>query len=603
MSLVLFGWQMGSDSAVEFAQANLLHLGVRYQLLGSMAAGAMLVGLAASVYIATTGPRGVLIVQRLSRLVAPLVILAVTPPLVFRGTWSPLPTALAIGAFTLLLERLLRISLRELCTVSEASRGSVASPELRRRSRLAGLVVVSSAAFYAIYMSRYTLFNHRRFGTYGFDLGQFDHVFWSTLHGHPFRDAPLGLTHDWQELGNHAELSVIFFLPFYAIRPNAETLLIIQACMLGLGAIPLYLFAARRLPRVYACTLTICYLLYPPLHGSNFYDFHFQPIAATFVLFTIYFVDTRRWIAAAITFMIAVGCREDISVGLALLGLYLVFVGYRARAGLVMAISGAAYFVVIRFYVMPRFGQNWFSDMYKDLYPRPDGPHSYAGVMLTLASNPSYVFQTLLTSDKLRYFLQITAPIAFLPLRRGYLLPALVPGAMFTLLTTAYEPTTDIGFQYSGHFTPYVFAASAVMLSVYRSHPDSAFKLRAALAALVVATLLCTLHWGAFPPRGAIKGGFANIVFDRPTPEQEQKARDLAQLAAMIPPDASVSVSEEELPHVSARLNILTLKSGTNSADYLLYGQSSNGSGHAAKALQDGEYFEIATRPGLALLK
>ncbi len=373
--------------------------------------------------------------------------------------------------------------------------------------------------------------------------------------------------------------------------------------MLGLGAIPLYLFAARRLPRFYACTLTLCYLLYPPLHGSNFYDFHFQPIAATFVLFTIYFIDTRRWILAGITFIVAVGCREDISVGLAWLGLYLAVAGYRARAGTLMAISGAAYFVVIRFYVMPRFGQNWFSEMYKDLYPRPDGPHSYAGVILTLASNPMYVFQTLLTTDKLRYFLQIVAPIAFLPLRRSYLLPALVPGAMFTLLTTAYEPTIDIGFQYSGHYTPYVFTASAVMLSVYRSGTDASVKLRAALAALVTATILCTLHWGAFPPRGFVKGGFAHIGFDRPSAEQEQKARDLAELAAMIPPEASVSVSEEELPHVSTRLNILTLRSGTNLADYLLYGVNSNGAGHAAKALQDGEYVEIATRPGLELLQ
>ncbi len=533
---------MSSDSVVEFAQANLLALSVRHRLLCSMAIAAMLVGLAAMSYIAAIGHRGVLAVERLSHLAAPLVISGVTPPLLFRGTWSALPTALAIGAFTFLFERLLRISLRELSALTEASQAALSGPGLRRRNRLVGLVVVLSAAFYAVYMSRYTLFNHRRFGTFGFDLGQFDHVFWSTLHGHPFRDAPLGLTHDWQELGNHAELSVIFFLPFYAIRPNAETLLIIQACMLGLGAIPLYLFAARRLPRFYACTLTLCYL-------------------------------------------------------------YLAVAGYRARAGTLMAISGAAYFVVIRFYVMPRFGQNWFSEMYKDLYPRPDGPHSYAGVILTLASNPMYVFQTLLTTDKLRYFLQIVAPIAFLPLRRSYLLPALVPGAMFTLLTTAYEPTIDIGFQYSGHYTPYVFTASAVMLSVYRSGTDASVKLRAALAALVTATILCTLHWGAFPPRGFVKGGFAHIGFDRPSAEQEQKARDLAELAAMIPPEASVSVSEEELPHVSTRLNILTLRSGTNLADYLLYGVNSNGAGHAAKALQDGEYVEIATRPGLELLQ
>ncbi len=178
---------MSSDSVVEFAQANLLALSVRHRLLCSMAIAAMLVGLAAMSYIAAIGHRGVLAVERLSHLAAPLVISGVTPPLLFRGTWSALPTALAIGAFTFLFERLLRISLRELSALTEASQAALSGPGLRRRNRLVGLVVVLSAAFYAVYMSRYTLFNHRRFGTFGFDLGQFDHVFWSTLHGHPFR--------------------------------------------------------------------------------------------------------------------------------------------------------------------------------------------------------------------------------------------------------------------------------------------------------------------------------------------------------------------------------------------------------------------------------
>ena len=46
---------------------------------------------------------------------------------------------------------------------------------------------------------------------------------------------------------------MFFLLPFYAIRPNAETLLIMQASILGLGAIPIYLFAIRRLSIPYGC--------------------------------------------------------------------------------------------------------------------------------------------------------------------------------------------------------------------------------------------------------------------------------------------------------------------------------------------------------------
>jgi len=293
-------------------------------------------------------------------------------------------------------------------------------------------------------------------------------------------------------------------------------------------------------------------------------------------------------------------CREDISIGLAVLGLYLLLVRHRPRAGLALAVSAATYFVVIRFAIMPKFGTGWFSNIYKDLYPQPLGPFSYGGVMQTLITNPAIVFRTLLTADKLKYFLQITAPLAFLPLRRAYLLPALVPGAMLTLLTTGYGPTTDIAFQYSGHFTPYVFAASAVALASYRGARPAVF--RSVVAALALSTFLCTRDWGAFPPSGSLKGGFSIISFAVPTAADFRKARDLAQLAAMIPEGASFAVSDNELPHVSGHLNVLTLQDGIG-AEYLLYGIGSRGANVGEQLLASGEYVEVAQRPNLRLLK
>jgi len=416
------------------------------------------------------------------------------------------------------------------------------------------------------------------------------------------RCTPLGAFRNWSSIAGHADISVFFLLPFYAIRPRAETLLIMQSFILGLGAIPIYLFAARRIAPLYAAVLAICYLFYPPLHGSNFYDFHMQPVASTFVLFTIYFVDARRWVWCTLSYIVAICCREDISIGLTMLGLYLVVTRHRPRAGIVMAVVGTIFFVTLRFAIMPYFGPSWFSDIYKDLYPKP-GASSFGGVIQTLMTNPVYVFRTLLTQDKLRYFLQIMTPIAFLPLRRKFLLPALAPGTLFTLLTTAYPPTIDIGFQYSGHFTPYIFAASALALAAERWDGDGGAKMRASMAAVVVATFLCTLHWGAIPPHGTIKGGFSQVGFDRPTAEQLQKARDLAELAAMIPEEAKFAVSEEELPHVSGRLNVMTLKYGLTDTQYLLYGTSSAGATFGAQALADGTFIEVDRRPGLMLLK
>jgi hypothetical protein len=65
----------------------------------------------------------------------------------------------------------------------------------------------------------------------------------------------------------------------------------------------------------------------------------------------------------------------------------------------------------------------------------------------------------------------------------------------------------------------------------------------------------------------------------------------------MIQPDASVAVSEQEMPHVSGRLNVLTVKYATNSADYILNGHASMGADVASRAVANGEYVELAQRP------
>jgi uncharacterized membrane protein len=591
----LFAWQVATDAFGDFARANVLDTMTRRSLIMAMLAGAAVTGLASAFYASLSTQRAVRL-HRTALILSPLVLIGVVPPILNASIWpDALSVAMAIAVFTLLFERLLRVSLETMDS------GPSVAEHTRARRRRALVVVILAALFYAGYMGMYTVFAHLRFQTYNFDLGQYDNVFWNWLHGRPLVCTPLGADKPWSSFSSHADLGIFFLLPIYAIYPHAETLLVLQSLLLGLGAIPLYLFAVRRIPPWSACALVICYLLYPPMHGSNFYDFHFQPVAGTFVLLVIWAVDSKRWVWLTISFILAISCREDIAVGLTILGLYLLLARYRPRAGLLMAVVAATYFVVIRFVIMPSHGQGWFSDIYKDLYPQPTGPFSFGGVIQTLITNPTYVFRTLLTAEKLKYFVQIAAPLAFLPLRRAYLLPALIPGAISTLLTTGYGPTTDIAFQYSGHFTPYVFTASAVALAASRGFRPFVF--RSSVAALVVGTFLCTHQWGAFPPSGRLKGGFSIISFAWPTAADLRKRRDLAQLAAMIPEEASFAVSEQELPHVSGRLKVMTLRDGAGGAEYVLYGIGSGGSHIATQLLAGGDYVMVAERPAVALLK
>jgi uncharacterized membrane protein len=608
-----------------FISANVLSLPNRQRLLIGMIAGV----LAGAVVGLLAWGAGVARLRRLAHLLAPGILLALLPPLFLKSAWpSPLNIGLVIAAFLLLSERLYRIAFAAAAEGRAPSdfpdaAGSSGAPSAYGRLRhlgaslwrglgsipgllpvtvrrwLPAAVVGAGALGYAIYMSVFTLRMHGRFQTYGYDLGQYDNVFWSTLHGHPLRDGPLSLTKDWQELGDHALLSVFFFLPFYALKPGGAILLVIQSCVLGLGAIPLYRFAARRLSRSFAALIALAYLFYPPMHGLQFYDFHMQPIAATFVLFVIDFVDERRYWLCAIAFVIAIGCREDIPIGLALLGAFLALSGHRFRAGLIMAVTGSAYFVLMRFVVMPSFGGGWFQSIYKDLVPQ--GAPNFGGVIATLFSNPIFAFVSLLQAEKLRYALQILLPLAFLPLRRSYLVLSIVPGSLFTLLTTQYAPTIDTGFQYSAHFIPYVFPAVVLAIAAYGAEGEGLARRRAALAAVVTGTVLCGVFWGAIPPRDSIHGGFGMLSMAAPSAADRQKEKDLRALHAMIPPTASVAVSEAEMPHIS-RLEMRSLRDTTD-ADYILFANGSAGSANGERVLATREFEKIADRPGLMLLK
>ena len=606
-SIALFVQELRDSWLTPFITSNTLTLANRQRLIIVMVIGAAVAVVAGLLALWNSVRR----LKRVAHLLAPAILVGFIPPLCTPAAWpTPLTLCVVIGALLLLGERLFRMSLAaaaerpEPLTSATSARSRdvwVALVPERVRRWLPPLIVLAAVIGYAIYMSVFTLRMHGRFQTYNYDLGQYDNIFWTTLHGYPLRDYPLGLIKNWHELRNHASLSVFFLLPFYAIKPGATALLVIQSCVLALGAIPLYRFTARRLPRSYAVVITFVYLLYPPMHGMQFYDFHMQPIASTFVLFVIDLVDDRRYWLCALAFIIAVGCREDISVGLAVLGAFLALSGHRVVPGILIAVAGAAYFVVIRFIVMPSFGGWGFHDIYKDLLPV--GARNFGGIIATMVSNPMYTFVTLATSEKLRYMLQILLPLALLPVRRSYLVVSIIPASIFTILTTQYAPTIDIGFQYSAHFIPYVFTATAVCLAAFGNEGAGLIRRRAALVTLVGAAIICSVHWGAIPPRDKIHGGFGMMTMRAPTEADIRKDKDIKALHALVPKDASLAIGEAEMTHVS-HLNIKGL-GDTFDADYLLYsiGSGAAGSSNADRALATGAYEKAGERPGLILLR
>jgi uncharacterized membrane protein len=361
----------------------------------------------------------------------------------------------------------------------------------------------------------------------------------------------------------------------YALCQRAETLLVIQAVLVAGAALPLFFYARRHVGAWTACLLAYVYLLYPPVHGANLYDFHYLPIGVFFLWLSLYALDSRRPILTVVAVLFTLSVREDVAAGLAIVGAYLLLTGQRPRAGLVVGAIGLGFFALMKLVVMPRVlgGESSFISLFHDLVPA--GENSFGGVLKTAIGNPGYTLHTLIERDKLLYLLQIFTPLAFLPLRRPIGLLCCALGFLFTLLSTGYAPLIQTSFQYTADWTTYLFMAMVGNL-VWISRPlavgdvKGPARRKAWLLTLVVSTLIGSYEFGAVFQRNTIRGGFGPYTFGTsPTDLEHRKA--IHVILAEIPPRAKIVASEQLVPQVSNRADAYTLRVGTYDADYLLF--------------------------------
>lgn len=523
-------------------------------------------------------------VPRAADLLSPLVVTGLLPALFSWRTWAsdPLPYLVTLGVFGLLLEWSLRRSFAALPAELFERLGQVG--ETSRLGHVLPLVVVlGGAIFYTAWIGHFTVLNHRRLGTSGFDLGINVNWCFNAMHGQLWRCPTLFGSDGGHFIGNHAIFAMLYWLPIFAVKPGAETLLWWQAFIVGFAAVPLYFFAKTQLSRPLAAIVACAYLFYAPVHGPNFYDYH-ELLPAMFWHFTLYWaIAERRYKLLPLLLPIIFAHREDVAVGVAVLGVFLALTGTRRRLGLILATVSVVWFVTIKFVIMPRLWTSWFADIYKEL--QAPGDHGYGSVVQTVLINPSYFVHTLLKEVKAVYALHLFAPLLFLPLRKPAFLLLAIPGFFFSLLTTAYPPTVSISFQYTTHWVPYLFAAVVLMLRTMGADQLGRIRRGAAVGAMSGAMVAHSFVFGAFFLHNTFVGGFSRIEFSM-TQYEEDRYRELQRMKALIPPGASVAATENENPHIAARMNAYTLNYAHGDAEYLLVRGPSMSAG-AKKNVQD----------------
>jgi uncharacterized membrane protein len=438
---------------------------------------------------------------------------------------------------------------------------------VKRRGPL--VIVLAASLGYAAFFSFFLLRWHYKLRTGNFDLAINNNLMYGGLYGDFLKSTVAFPDDPGKYLAAHAKFGHYLFLPIYALVPRPETLLIIQSILIGGSAIPLFLFARRHLTEWTAAALALAYLAYYPMHGATFSEFQNVPIAALFVFGVVWAADAKRWVWMGILTAIALLMREDIPIGLSVIGLFLLASGYRPMAGLVLTAVSVSYFLVIRFYVMDEAGDWWFPTMYKELWA--DGERGFRSVIKTLLTNPLFVIAKLAIDKKIIYLAHLLTPMAFLPLRRWYLWLSLIPGVLLTLLVTNYDPPIQFSFHYTMHWAPYLFMATVLALvAIGKSADLGPQRQRAALFALCGASAVLSFNYGAFAMReNSFKGGFHKVEFTY-TEAEDRRYAQLIELIKDIPKDATVAATEKVGPHLSSRRILHTMRTGPHGAEWIV---------------------------------
>lgn len=336
------------------------------------------------------------------------------------------------------------------------------------RPNIPEIIFLAIVAVYAIAFSYLTVLKLQALGMHAWDFGIYLQAIHTTATSGKlfFSTAELPYTSTAMPFGTEfaVHFSPILFLvvPIYAVFQNAATLLVVKSLAIASGAIPVFLLAKKVLGKSsIGLVFAAGYLLYPVVQGINWWDFEPQVFFMPLVLFTIFFVESKRYTLALPFSILAMSTVEIAPFFIAALGVsYLLiqrrsileFLRRRNFASLfksipVMLIVVAIVWLAIVFLTLALFG--WQTSF-----------HSSNQRRLSIAGSADIVGA--LSNDwqaKLLFLGLVFGPFAFLSLFDPVFL---LPGGIWIAyaMFSNYLPYYTLGFQYMSFAVPFVLASS-----------------------------------------------------------------------------------------------------------------------------------------------
>ncbi|QKW20079.1 DUF2079 domain-containing protein [Kitasatospora sp. NA04385] len=357
----------------------------------------------------------------------------------------------------------------------------------------------------------------QRMETSGFDLG----IFEQGVRGYAGLGAPVSALKGsgFNLLGDHFSPVLAVLAPLYRLFPDARTLLLAQAALFALSALPVARLAVDRLGPVRGAAVGCGYGLSWGLWTAVEFDFHEIAFAVPLAAFAVEALARGRWRAAVGWALPLLLVKEDQGLLVAAVGAY-VFARGRRALGAAAVLAAVGVTVLAVFLVIPAHN--------------PDGLYTYAASGSWRGGDP--LARLLLPGGKWRTVLVLLLPTAFLALRSPLVLLAVPPlAARFWSVDPAYWDTRQ---HYNAVLMPILFLALTDGLDRVRRRARPWSGPVAALVPVLVPVLALLL----FPPA--------------PAGSAPPRPVDARAVLATVPDGARVAAANRLAPQLTGRCTV-----------------------------------------------
>ncbi|MFI8996061.1 DUF2079 domain-containing protein [Streptomyces sp. NPDC053542] len=223
----------------------------------------------------------------------------------------------------------------------------------------------TAAALFALFAAL-SVQRYRTMGTISWDLGIFEQVVRSYAHV----QAPVA---DLKGpganiLGDHFSPVLALLAPLYRLLPSPVTLLVAQAALFALSAVPVTRCAARLLGRRAGLAVGMAYGLSWGLQRAVDFDFHEIAFALPMIAFALEAVIGGRWTAAVCWAAPLVLVKEDLGVTAAAIGVIVLIRARRAvPAAVALTLFGLAATALTLAVIIPAFNGTGSYDYWSKL--------------------------------------------------------------------------------------------------------------------------------------------------------------------------------------------------------------------------------------------